>query len=285
MDRDPKHSLRHQPPAEAGEVLGNELFAALDLGTNNCRLLVARPSFHHQQQHKTLRVVDSYSRIVRLGEGVSDTGLLSEAFSALGNALMRVARGERPQDVLASIADTIEKLKATNPASMSQAEANERIRQEAIRQFDNAIKKFDGSLEEAHAQGLISDEQYEKYQADKATLQAEIDKAVKRGDRELETQLRRDLAQLTQNANDTVQQNYQDRLANGTATTAQGNAAANVGSASVDVLKSGLVVDGVSSDDLSADEVRKDAPSLAENLTPPPSPNEQASQPSRHVMG
>ena len=87
MDKDRKHLSApmaaeqrygvNQTP-EAGEVLGNELYAALDLGTNNCRLLVARPSFHQQQQHKTLRVVDSYSRIVRLGEGVSDTGLLSE---------------------------------------------------------------------------------------------------------------------------------------------------------------------------------------------------------------
>ena len=57
---------------------GGELYAALDLGTNNCRLLIARPSFQQHTQHKTLKVVDSYSRIVRLGEGVSDTGRLSE---------------------------------------------------------------------------------------------------------------------------------------------------------------------------------------------------------------
>lgn len=54
-----------------------ELFAALDLGTSNCRLLVARPVFQQKSQHKTLRVVDSYSRIVRLGEGLSDSGELS----------------------------------------------------------------------------------------------------------------------------------------------------------------------------------------------------------------
>lgn len=55
-----------------------ELYAALDLGTNNCRLLIARPSFQQHNQHKTLKVVDSYSRIVRLGEGVSETQRLSE---------------------------------------------------------------------------------------------------------------------------------------------------------------------------------------------------------------
>ncbi len=48
-------------------------FAAIDLGTNNCRLLVARP------QRSGFRVVDSFSRIVRLGEGLAATGRLSEA--------------------------------------------------------------------------------------------------------------------------------------------------------------------------------------------------------------
>ena len=48
-------------------------FAALDLGTNNCRLLIAAP------QGKTLRIVDAFSRIVRLGEGLSSNGVLSDA--------------------------------------------------------------------------------------------------------------------------------------------------------------------------------------------------------------
>src|SRR5947207_9597310 len=46
--------------------------AALDLGTNNCRLLIATPA-----GHSSLRIVDSFSRIVRLGEGVTKTGELS----------------------------------------------------------------------------------------------------------------------------------------------------------------------------------------------------------------
>src|SRR5690606_1348987 len=49
------------------------LYAALDLGTNNCRLLIARP---HEQ---SFRVLDGFTRIVRLGEGLSTTGLLGEA--------------------------------------------------------------------------------------------------------------------------------------------------------------------------------------------------------------
>lgn len=48
------------------------VYAALDLGTNNCRMLVARP------QAKAFRVIDAFSRITRLGEGVAATGRLSE---------------------------------------------------------------------------------------------------------------------------------------------------------------------------------------------------------------
>lgn len=53
------------------------LFAALDLGTNNCRLLMAAPA-----ADGGLRVVDGFSRIVRLGEGLAHTGRLSEAAMA-----------------------------------------------------------------------------------------------------------------------------------------------------------------------------------------------------------
>jgi len=50
-----------------------EVYGALDLGTNNCRLLLARPS------RRGFQVIDAFSRIIRLGEGVSQTGQLSEA--------------------------------------------------------------------------------------------------------------------------------------------------------------------------------------------------------------
>jgi exopolyphosphatase / guanosine-5'-triphosphate,3'-diphosphate pyrophosphatase len=48
-------------------------YAALDLGTNNCRLLIARP------QGSGFAVIDAFSRIVRLGEGLASTGRLSDA--------------------------------------------------------------------------------------------------------------------------------------------------------------------------------------------------------------
>ncbi|HEY0292350.1 MAG TPA: Ppx/GppA phosphatase family protein [Hansschlegelia sp.] len=57
-----------------------QTYAALDLGTNNCRLLVARPD-----RDGGFRVVDSFSRIVRLGEGLAHTGRLSD--DAIGRAV------------------------------------------------------------------------------------------------------------------------------------------------------------------------------------------------------
>lgn len=56
-------------------ITDTDVFAALDLGTNNCRLLIARAA----TGRGALRVVDSFSKIVRLGEDVSHTGELSEA--------------------------------------------------------------------------------------------------------------------------------------------------------------------------------------------------------------
>ena len=68
------------PPARAastasprGQGPHGSAYAALDLGTNNCRLLIAEPSRHG------FRVVDAFSRIVRLGEGLA----ASEQLNAL----------------------------------------------------------------------------------------------------------------------------------------------------------------------------------------------------------
>src|SRR5262245_1672864 len=61
---------RHRP---------GHIYAALDLGTNNCRLLIAKPDAGG------FRVLDSFSRTVRLGEGLAQTGELSDA--AMGRAI------------------------------------------------------------------------------------------------------------------------------------------------------------------------------------------------------
>ncbi len=63
-------------------------YAALDLGTNNCRLLIATPTPHG------FRVVEAYSRIVRLGEGLSQSGRLSDAAMERALAALRVS-GEK----------------------------------------------------------------------------------------------------------------------------------------------------------------------------------------------
>jgi len=55
-----------------------QIYAALDLGTNNCRLLVARPETRDSERG-AFRIVDSFSRIVRLGEGLSHSGRLCDA--------------------------------------------------------------------------------------------------------------------------------------------------------------------------------------------------------------
>jgi len=69
-------------------------FAALDLGTNNCRLLIAVPDGSER-----IRVVGSFSRIVRLGEGLAASGTLSaaameRALDALKICAERIARHE-----------------------------------------------------------------------------------------------------------------------------------------------------------------------------------------------
>jgi exopolyphosphatase/guanosine-5'-triphosphate,3'-diphosphate pyrophosphatase len=70
-DQGPKGKTKpKQTPSGRNEA---PVYAALDLGTNNCRLLVARPS------RRGFLVVDAFSRIIRLGEGVSQSGRLSEA--------------------------------------------------------------------------------------------------------------------------------------------------------------------------------------------------------------
>jgi exopolyphosphatase/guanosine-5'-triphosphate,3'-diphosphate pyrophosphatase len=60
------------------------VFAALDLGTNNCRLLIARPT------SAGFRVIDAFSRIVRLGEGLTATGALSQHAMDRAIAALRI---------------------------------------------------------------------------------------------------------------------------------------------------------------------------------------------------
>jgi len=65
---------RHGAAAGGLSPHGPRAYAALDLGTNNCRLLLAAPTRPGQ-----FRVLDAFSRIVRLGEGLTASGRLGEA--------------------------------------------------------------------------------------------------------------------------------------------------------------------------------------------------------------
>jgi exopolyphosphatase/guanosine-5'-triphosphate,3'-diphosphate pyrophosphatase len=77
--RDREAAPSHPDRREAGFAVGGgtdlcgPTYAALDLGTNNCRLLVARAT------HESFRVIDAFSRIIRLGEGITASRRLSEA--------------------------------------------------------------------------------------------------------------------------------------------------------------------------------------------------------------
>lgn len=66
-------SAHKKPNRGSGAKKRSATYAALDLGTNNCRLLVA------DRAGDGFRVLDSYSRIVRLGEGLAGSGKLSQA--------------------------------------------------------------------------------------------------------------------------------------------------------------------------------------------------------------
>jgi exopolyphosphatase/guanosine-5'-triphosphate,3'-diphosphate pyrophosphatase len=75
-----------RPGARAPGRSAPATYAALDLGTNNCRLLVARPTA------EGFRVIDAFSRIVRLGEGLSLTGRLGEAAISRTIEALRICR-------------------------------------------------------------------------------------------------------------------------------------------------------------------------------------------------
>jgi exopolyphosphatase / guanosine-5'-triphosphate,3'-diphosphate pyrophosphatase len=71
--RSPYGFVRHDGGQSGSHHDDRPTYAALDLGTNNCRLLVARPT------GDGFRVIDAFSRIIRLGEGVSTSGRIGDA--------------------------------------------------------------------------------------------------------------------------------------------------------------------------------------------------------------
>ena len=123
-------ALLHEADAQGGPSTPQErrhgqrhTYGAIDLGTNNCRLLIARPS------GGSFTVIDAFSRVVRLGEGLSQTGKLSK------EAMDRTA---------AALAVCAEKLRRRN-VSLSRAVATEACRRAVNgREFVERVRRDTG---------------------------------------------------------------------------------------------------------------------------------------------
>ena len=94
------------------------VYAAIDLGTHNCRMLVAKPD-----RAQLFRVVRSFSRAVRLGEGLAARGILAEA--AIGRAIE-------------ALKDCVDSLQATTSAQKSTTLRVRSIATEPCRRAANA---------------------------------------------------------------------------------------------------------------------------------------------------
>ena len=121
------------PPPHGGAAA----FAALDLGTNNCRLLVGAPS------QDGFRVLDSFSRIVRLGEGLQHSGELSHdamdrALGALHACAVRLRR--RPMRAIRAIATEACRRAVNGPAFLA------RVRAETGLNFDIITTREEAEL-------------------------------------------------------------------------------------------------------------------------------------------
>ena len=97
MSNAPKSENGYTPPRASGASgrangqrgnrrrKNNRLYAALDLGTNNCRLLIVEG-----REKDQFKVRDSFTRIVRLGEGLEASGALSEEAMERTIAALRI---------------------------------------------------------------------------------------------------------------------------------------------------------------------------------------------------
>ncbi len=124
-------ALSHESTAQGGPSMPQpkrrhgqrHTYGAIDLGTNNCRLLIARPN------GASFTVVDAFSRVVRLGEGLSQTGRLSD------QAMDRTA---------SALAVCAEKLRRRN-VSLSRAVATEACRRAVNgREFVERVRQKTG---------------------------------------------------------------------------------------------------------------------------------------------
>ena len=83
--------VTHAPPEERRPAPVHrpdpaDLYAALDLGTNSCRMLIAQP------KGTQLHVVDSFSKSVQLGQGLEASGRLSRASMARAVGALKICK-------------------------------------------------------------------------------------------------------------------------------------------------------------------------------------------------
>ena len=129
-DEAPSARLREQRSAPSSDVYG-----ALDLGTNNCRLLLAKPS------RRGFRVVDAFSRIIRLGEGVTQSGALSEPAMKRTIEALRVCAGKIERHRVARarlVATEACRIAGNGPEFLARVEDELGLRLEMLSRHDEA---------------------------------------------------------------------------------------------------------------------------------------------------
>ncbi len=121
------------------------LYGALDLGTNNCRLLIARPA------RDGFRVVDSFSRIVRLGESLSRAGRLDDramdrAYDALALCAERLVRKGVDPKRLTAVATQACRMAENGPAFVERVRRGTGLRLRIIDPAEEAALSVAGCL-------------------------------------------------------------------------------------------------------------------------------------------
>lgn len=139
---------RSQPRAASSRGASGRdapLYGALDLGTNNCRLLIARPA------REGFRVVDSFSRIVRLGEGLTRTGNLDpaamdRAYDALALCAERVVRRGVEPERLSAVATQACRMADNGPAFVERVRRGTGLKLRIIEPSEEARLSVEGCL-------------------------------------------------------------------------------------------------------------------------------------------
>jgi exopolyphosphatase/guanosine-5'-triphosphate,3'-diphosphate pyrophosphatase len=140
-----ERSRVHRASTRDGAVRDGPVFGALDLGTNNCRLLIARPA------REGFRVVDSFSRIVRLGEGLSRTGRLDDAamdraYEALALCAERVVKRGVDSARLSAVATQACRAAENGPAFVERVQRGTGLRLRIIDPVEEARLSVEGCL-------------------------------------------------------------------------------------------------------------------------------------------